>query len=136
MWEKLFASTDLLQKGMEAAWLRNSVIRNNLANSETPGFKSSDVKFETLFKSALEGSGFTGKRTRDKHIQIGNDSLDSLKPEVVLNKDTSMRMDGNNVDVESENVKLAQNSIQYNTLLYKLNSELSRIRMAVSEASR
>ncbi|NLL39978.1 MAG: flagellar basal body rod protein FlgB [Clostridiales bacterium] len=136
MWERLFASTDLLQKGMEAAWLRNTVIRNNLANSETPGFKSSDVKFETLFKSALEGSGFTGKRTRDKHIQVGRGSLNTLEPKIVENKKTSMRMDGNNVDVESENVKLAQNSIQHNALLYKLNSELSRIRMAISEGSR
>jgi flagellar basal-body rod protein FlgB len=121
---------------MEAAWLRNTVIRNNLANSETPGFKSSDVKFETLFKSALEGSGFTGKRTRDKHIQVGRGSLNTLEPKIVENKKTSMRMDGNNVDVESENVKLAQNSIQHNALLYKLNSELSRIRMAISEGSR
>lgn len=136
MWEKLFTSTDLLQKGMEASWLRNTVIRNNLANAETPGFKSSDVKFETLFKKALEGSGFTGKRTRDKHIQIGSGGLYSIEPEIVLNKNTSMRMDGNNVDVESENVKLAQNSIQYNALLYKLNSELSRIRLAISEGSR
>lgn len=136
MWEKLFASTDLLQKGMQAAWLRNAVIRNNIANAETPGFKSSDVEFESLFKSALEGNGFKGKMTRDKHIQIGNSSIDSISPEVVLNDDTSMRMDGNNVDIESENVKLAQNSIQYNALLYKLNSELSRIRLAVSEGSK
>lgn len=133
MWDKLFASTDLLQKGMEASWLRNAVIRNNIANSETPNFKSSEVEFESLFQNALEGGGFSGKTTRDKHIQIGNTSIDKLSPSIVENDNTSMRMDGNNVDIESENVKLAQNSIQYNTLLYKLNSELSRIKLAVKE---
>ncbi len=45
MWDKLFASTDLLQKGLQASWLRNAVLRNNLANSETPDFKSSNVQF-------------------------------------------------------------------------------------------
>lgn len=133
MWDKLFSATDYLQKGMEASWLRNAVIRNNIANAETPGFKSSDLEFESVFKNALEGNGFSGKRTRDKHIQIGEPNLKSLSPSIVVNEDTSMRMDGNNVDVESENVKLAQNSVQYNTLLYKLNSELARIKLAVKE---
>jgi flagellar basal-body rod protein FlgB len=42
-------------------------------------------------------------------------------------------MDGNNVDIESENVKMAQNSLYYNTLMEKLNSELRRLRTAISE---
>ena len=56
MWENLFSSADLLQNGLKASWIRNAVIRNNLANVETPGFKASDVDFETLFANALSGS--------------------------------------------------------------------------------
>ena len=133
MWDKLFAPSDLLQKGMEASWLRNAVIRDNLANYETPGFKSSNVEFETILASALETGGFTSKQTREKHISIGNGDLSSLAPRVTQNRELSMRMDGNNVDVEAENVKLAQNSLYYNTMLEKLNSELRRIKLAVSE---
>jgi flagellar basal-body rod protein FlgB len=133
MWDKLFASTDLLQKGLEASWLRNAVLRNNIANAETPNFKTSDVEFESVLARSLEGGSFAGKRTNVKHIEIGAARLSSVTPRVVENDDTSMRMDGNNVDAEAENVKLAQNTIQYNTLIYKLNSELSRIKMAVRE---
>lgn len=135
MWDRLFASVDMLQRGMEVSWKRNSVIRNNLANSETPGFKSSDIEFESILARSLETTNtFDNKRTRERHIEFG-DRVDffSVEPVVVQNENLSMRMDGNNVDVENENVKLAQNSIQYNTMLEKLNSELRRINMAISE---
>lgn len=134
MWDDLFASADLLQKGLHASWVRNATIRNNIANSETPGFKSSEVVFESLVSEALSETGFKGKLTREKHIEIGGaENLEDISERVVKIKDTSMRMDENNVDIEAENAKLAQNSIQYNTLLLKLNSELNRIKLAVTE---
>jgi flagellar basal-body rod protein FlgB len=139
MWDKLFKPVDMLQKGLSAAWQRNTVIRNNIANSETPGFKASDVRFESLFAEAVnstqETGGFVGRKTNARHIDIGGKATkpEDVAPRAVKTDDTSMRMDGNNVDIESENVKLAQNSLMYNTVLTKLNSELTRIKMAVNE---
>ena len=134
MWNDLFESVDLLQKGLQASWVRNSVIRNNIANVETPGFKSSEVVFESLMAQAFDDAGFEGRKTRDKHIDIGNATdISSISPRIAQTYNTSMRMDGNNVDIEAENANLAQNSIQYNTLMLKLNSELNRIRLAVNE---
>lgn len=134
MWDDLFASADLLQTGLNATWTRNAVIRNNIANVETPGFKTSEVAFESLISDALYGSGFTGRKTRDRHIDIGAArDIEDISPQVLQTRDTSMRMDENNVDIEAENAALAQNSIQYNTLLLKLNSELNKIKLAVTE---
>ncbi|MDR2664740.1 MAG: flagellar basal body rod protein FlgB [Oscillospiraceae bacterium] len=139
MWDKLFKPVDILQKGLSAAWQRNTVIRNNIANAETPDFKASDVRFESLFagavQSAQETGGFVGRKTNRRHIDIGTGAIrpEDVEPTVVKTDDTSMRMDGNNVDIESENVKLAQNSLMYSTVLAKLNSELTRIKMAVNE---
>ena len=134
MWDNLFESVDLLQKGLQASWVRNSVIRNNIANVETPGFKSSEVVFESLIAQSLAGSDFQGRKTRDKHIDIGAaGDIHNVSPRITETYNTSMRMDENNVDIEAENANLAQNSIQYNTLLLKLNSELNRIKLAVTE---
>ncbi|MDR0904983.1 MAG: flagellar basal body rod protein FlgB [Oscillospiraceae bacterium] len=140
MWSKLFKPVDTLQKGLEASWMRNSVIRNNIANAETPNFKASDVQFESLIADAMQrdetNTGFVAKTTHERHIQfdvVEEIDLESIEPLVAVNDKTSIRMDGNNVDIESENVKLAQNSLLYNTLLTKLNSELTRIKMAVNE---
>ena len=133
MWDNLFKPVDMLQQGLSAAWTRNAVIRNNIANVETPGFKASDVEFETLLLHAVEGSGFKGTKTHPRHIDIGGIDVSSVKPQIVERKDLSMRMDENNVDIEDENVKLAQNSLYYNTLMEKMNSEIRRLRMAITE---
>ena len=133
MWESLFSPADMLQTGLQASWIRNGVIRNNIANVETPGFKASDVAFESLFADALRNKGFVGRRTRDRHIYIGNNNDPrSVSAKTEKRRDLSMRMDENNVDIEAENVMLAQNSIKYNTMIQKLNGELSRIKLAIS----
>ena len=134
MWNNIFKPIDVIQKGLSAAWTRNAVIRNNIANIETPGFKASYVEFESQFRRAIEESGFVGARTHSGHREIGSGTtLDNFRPLIRQSRDLSMRNDGNNVDIESENVRLVQNSIFYNTLMEKLNSEIRRLRMAISE---
>jgi flagellar basal-body rod protein FlgB len=90
------------------------------------------VEFESVFKSALENEGFSAKRTRDKHMSFSDD-IDSVTPSIVENTSTTMRMDGNNVDIDYENTELAKNTIYYNTLIEKMNSEFSRLKMAINE---
>ena len=133
MWDNMFRSVNILQNGLTAAWTRNAVIRNNIANVETPGFKASDVEFESHMARALQGSGFVGTRTHERHIDIGAGNPEAVAARIVERRGAAMRMDGNNVDIEGENVKLAQNSLYYNTLLEKMNSEIRRLRMAITE---
>jgi len=133
MWNNLFKPVDLMQRGLSASWTRNAVIRNNIANVETPNFKASDVEFESLMARSIQDAGFVGTRTHPGHREIGGTNFASVQPMIVRREGTSMRFDGNNVDIEAENVKLAQNSLYYNTLVEKMNSELRRLRMAISE---
>jgi len=124
---------DFLGRGLSASWKRNAVIRNNIANVETPGFKASYLEFESLLKRAAEEGGFVGTRTHEKHIHIGRTGINDVRPMIFQSRELSMRADGNNVDIESENVRMAQNSLQYNTIMEKMNSEIRRLRMAINE---
>jgi len=133
MWNNMFRSVDVMQQGLSASWTRNAVIRNNIANIETPNFKASDVEFESLLARALDGTGFRGAVTHKGHREIGSGNLSAVEPRIVRREGTSMRMDGNNVDIEGENVKLAQNSLYFNTLVERMNSELRRLRSAIAE---
>jgi flagellar basal-body rod protein FlgB len=123
----------MLGRGLSASWLRNSVIQNNIANIETPGFKASGVEFESILARALQGQGFNATTTHPMHRDVGSGNLDNIQPRVFQRNDLSMRADGNNVDIEAENVRLAQNSLYYNTIMEKLNSEIRRLRSAISE---
>jgi len=133
MFNNLFKSVNLFQRGLNAAWTRNTVIRNNIANIETPNFKASDVQFESHLARSLQNSGFRGTMTHSGHREIGVPGIDSVTPQITQRRGLSMRLDGNNVDIEAENVKLAQNTIQYNALIEKMNGELRRLRMAITE---
>ncbi len=135
MFPKLFNQVDLLERGLDTSWLRQEVIAQNIANANTPNYKSKRVEFESAFLSALDDrTGFTAKRTRAKHISFG-DATDpaDVSPAVVANDHYTMRMDGNNVDIDQENVELAKNTLRYDILSTKLNAELSRLKMAIRE---
>jgi len=128
--DNLIKNVNWIEKGLDAAWLKNQVISNNIANADTEGFKSSSVEFESAFKKALAQDRFVTKQTREKHIDFNN-SVDDLSATVVTDRDTTMLADGNNVDLDYENAELAKNTIYYNTLVQQLASEFRRLNMAV-----
>ncbi len=127
----LFGNIDLLGKGLDASWLRNEVIANNIANVDTAGFKSSKVDFESSFKDALKSGSFCAKTTRDKHIKF-NDT-DNIEANIVKDTATTYGMDGNNVNIDYESTELAKNTIFYNTLISQVKSEFRKLRMVISE---
>lgn len=133
MFDKMFSSASYLHRGLDAASLRNQVITNNIANAETPNFKSSSVEFESFFNDALN-SGFTTKVTRGKHMEF-TPSANNVRATIIPNNTTTQRMDGNNVDIDFQNAELAKNQIYVSSLIEKLNSEYRRLRMAIREGS-
>jgi flagellar basal-body rod protein FlgB len=56
----------------------------------------------------------------------------TASPEIVQEDFTSMRKDGNNVDVDVEMAELAKNSIKYNALIAQMSKEFSRIKLAIN----
>ncbi|MCX7715742.1 MAG: flagellar basal body rod protein FlgB [Clostridia bacterium] len=118
-----------LKKALDASWMRNNVITNNIANVDTQNFQASEVEFESFLKDAMDKNSVSMRTTNSKHISSPGDRLEP----VVTQENSSLRMDGNNVDIEKEQTNLAQNALYYNTLIQKLGEEYSRIRFAISE---
>jgi flagellar basal-body rod protein FlgB len=129
MIDKLFNNVNMLEKGLDASWLRNQAITNNISNVDTPNFKSSSVSFEQAFKTALKSESFTAKKTQEGHIDFASQSLNAT---VKTNADTSEGLDGNNVDIDYENAELAKNSILYNTLIEQVSSEFRKLSAAIN----
>lgn len=128
---RIFEGLRPLEKGVNASWERNAVILDNIANVDTPNFKTSEVQFESLYKNALEGDDFQLKRTRPTHMYIGDSSLSGVDAIVVKREDTTERMDGSNVDIDREMTDYAKNYIFYNTLLNKVNGQFNQLRAAI-----
>ncbi len=135
IFNRMFSHVNLIEKSMNTSALRQDVIANNIANVDTPNYKSKRVDFESMFRSAIyDQSDFKNFRTRDKHIDFGSPGPESVEPMVVENSHYTMRMDGNNVDIDQEMVEMAKNTLLYNTLTAKLNKEFGRLRVSITEA--
>jgi len=119
-----------LTKGLDAEALRQRVIANNVANVNTPNFKKSTVAFESLLKKALGRESLEMITTHPKHFG-GTPRLAELKPEVNLNETTTMRTDGNNVDIDEEMTNLAANGIQYQATARELSDRISLLSFVI-----
>jgi flagellar basal-body rod protein FlgB len=132
---KLFAKTQILERALDAAWLRNEIISHNIANADTPGYKKYQVRFEDELKAAM-ANRITGKKTRDKHMDIGTASINEVAPRIERSDYTKMRVDENNVDMDIEMANLAKNTIIYNTLIQKISGDFRRIKNVINEGRR
>jgi flagellar basal-body rod protein FlgB len=136
MFDKLTSHLKLREKALDAAWLRNEAISQNIANVDTPGYKRVSVSFEEHLESASQRNGFKGNTTSSRHVQIGRNS-DRAKIRVTRDNTTlSTRLDGNNVDIETEMASLAKNDIRYNALVQGISSSYQRIKSVINEGRR
>lgn len=121
-----FGYIDVLKTAADASWLREEVLTNNIANVSTPNYKRQDVEFTSYLKSAIEQAG-TPSSTLTQKVNEAN--LSGITTRTYTEYSTlSYRLDGNNVDLSTENAELAAEQIKYNALIDSMNNEFSRMK--------
>lgn len=127
-----FNYINVLNKAADASWTRNEVIANNIANNDTPDYKRKDIRFEDYLKNELRKDYYDGG---DLNRRVANVNLDRLDTTIYTDQsELSYRLDGNNVDINTENANLAENQIRYYTLLNSMSQEFSRIKSVLSKS--
>lgn len=123
-----FDYINILDKAADASWRRESLITNNLANVNTPGYKRKDLNFEAMLQQEI---GRTKYRSLDEKIK--DVDLTHLDPLVYTDAaGYSYRMDGNNVDVDVEEAELASEQIKYQALTKSIDQEFARMKAVLS----
>ena len=121
-----FGYVDVLKTAADASWLREEVLTNNIANVDTPNYKRQDVESTTYLKSALEQAGTPASTLTQK---VNEANLSGITTRTYTENTTlSYRMDGNNVDLSTENAELAAEQINYNALIDSMNNEFTRMK--------
>ncbi|MBP9021686.1 MAG: flagellar basal body rod protein FlgB [Spirochaetes bacterium] len=128
----------LLERALDAESVRRKVISNNVANVDTPHFKRSEVNFESELKRAIDQNrelaenDYPGAVTDEKHIPfIQMRDVKGVGSRINLDYSTSIRNDGNNVDIEKEMVDAAKNLMRYNAFITSLNQNFKVLKMAM-----
>ena len=120
---------NLLNKSLDGLWLRQQTTMENIANYSTPGYKSKIVDFENILKANL-------KNTYGKKSSEINDKIQSGNMVIEENENHKMRLDGNNVDMEKENLQLAKTQFQYMYTVTEINSYFSKLKSVISEGKK
>jgi len=123
---------NLLNKSLDGLWLKQQVTMDNIANYSTPEYKSKFVDFESQLKEKLEN--ITSKKQINKTII--NEQIEESNIIVGENDNQSSRLDGNNVDLEKENLDLAKTQLQYMYTITEMNSYFSKLKSAISEGKK
>lgn len=123
------ATYNLIKKSMDVTVTSNKAIANNIANINTKGYKRYYVPFDEVLQNNIKEPVI--KTTSSKHI---SNSLE--KTPIKRDISTSMREDGNNVDIESEMTSQAANTMMYESLVRLVNGKISATRSVIQGGGR
>ncbi|MGL5978955.1 MAG: flagellar basal body rod protein FlgB [Erysipelotrichaceae bacterium] len=115
-------SMKIMESGLDALWVRQKAISNNIANYETPGYKAKRVSFEEILASRTQNS------------QLSN--IKGVKMSVSEDPSTSERLDGNNVDMEQEQLELWETYAQYSYLSNQISNQFSNLRYVINNTGK
>lgn len=122
-----FNYVDVLTKAADASWTRESVIANNISNVDTPGYKRKDLNFESVLTEELGRCKHKSLDSKIRDLDYSN-----LKANIYTDhQNYSYRLDGNNVDIHTENVELASEQIKYQALTSSISSQFERMRTSM-----
>lgn len=124
-----FSYINVLEKAADATNTRLTVINNNLANATTPNYKRRDVSFENYLLEELTSGSNTCLRAKVGDVDISNLYCTTYTDYSNL----SYRLDGNNVDVDTENVELASAQIKYDGLISSIEYQFDMLRAAMQK---
>lgn len=116
----------LTEKVLDFLWQRQAVSLNNVANVDTPEFKSQYITFEEELARRLSNASNSGKSERQR---VSN-AIDSARMWVNTTWSESSRLDGNNVDMDQEQVEIVRTAYEYQYMLSSINNDLNRLKSA------
>ena len=99
------------ERYMSLLSVRQKVVASNIANVDTPGYRTQDINFRAEFENAVAGQA----------------------PAVTETQGLAVKPDGNNVNLDREARLLAENSLRFSIASNFARGELASVRSAIQE---
>ena len=117
----------LAQKALDVSWVKQKTALDNIANVDTPGYKAKYVLFEDELRRKL--SRYDSRESfRSGDIR---EAIRSSRMQIKQKDEESIRADGNNVNLDVEELEVVRNTYQYQYALRQISDQFSRLRVAI-----
>ena len=117
----------VLKNALNASSMRQKAISGNIANVNTPGYKVNKVEFERYLSDSTQ----TGRLLKKHPDHFGVSSLTNVEATIEKRTNTTLKEDGNNVDIDFEMAEMAANALSYQALITQLNANYSMFRTVI-----
>ena len=110
---------------------RMELIADNLANSDTPGYKARDIDF----RAAMAGAGGAGtpvKLATTNPGHLGTDPSSEANANLKYRVPLAPALDGNTVDAQQEQAAFADNTVRYQATLTFLSARFKGLMTAIT----
>lgn len=111
---------------------RAEVLANNIANADTPGYQARDLDFSAVLAEqahAAQEPGVSLLRTQSGHIS--GEGVELADPALRFRNPLHAALDQNSVDLQQEQARYAENSLQFQTSFTLLNSKFKGLMTAL-----
>ena len=123
---------NILERAMDLRSTKHNVVMSNIANMDTPNYKAFDVVIEKEMAKAKKGADATlVKRTHRNHLIGRHGASGEAQPTLEDTDQTTLRKDGNTVDMDREMAKLSENNLMYDALAQIISKKFQGLKDAI-----
>jgi flagellar basal-body rod protein FlgB len=135
MLDRFLSSIQFQGQALQLRADRQKVLAGNIANADTPGFKSRDFDFAKVLQTATSGAVEPGRMaavsTQAGHLPVGAASSNPLDPKLLYRQPEQASIDGNTVELDRERANFADNSVRYEATLRFINGGVRTMLSAI-----
>jgi flagellar basal-body rod protein FlgB len=114
---------------------RQQVVASNIANIDTPGYRTKDISFHATIEQLLAPGTIPMKATHPEHNSMQELRFAPVEPEVFEPDGLQMRPDHSNVDLDREMLKLSETSFGYSMMAQFLKGKFKTIASSINGGS-
>jgi flagellar basal-body rod protein FlgB len=130
---------NILEQSLFYRKIRQDLIASNIANADTPYYKSRDIRFEGVLQKEIEKE-FSNAPEKKLKLAITNPldlepkDIDDDKPVIFFRDGFLERNDGNDVDIDVETTEMAKNNIAYKATIAAIRKEIQIFGLAIDSS--
>ena len=115
---------------------RQKVISSNIANINTPGYKTKELVFEDELNNSITNNSLQLKATNSKHMTNINSSLANSNPKLMEVDNLEEQNDGNNVNLDTQMGEMSKNKVLFDAIQSSIKRDSKLFRSVVESSAK
>ena len=115
---------------------RQKVISSNIANINTPGYKTKELVFEDELKNSITNNSLQMTATNSRHMTNVNSSLANSNPKLMEVKNLEEQNDGNNVNIDTQMGEMSKNKVLFDAIQSSIKRDSKLFRSVVESSAK